>query len=116
MTYQPLDIEGRQRQIEAQAKREKERERKVRQEFRRRMQNREGRRDVWRAMERSGMFSYAFEPDTAKLAHREGKREEGLYLHWMILQNCPQLYPVMMEEMVKELIDERNSNNAGADE
>jgi hypothetical protein len=62
------------------------------------MGSKRGRRQVWRALERAGVFRTAFSGDALSMAFAEGSKREGYYLIGQIHTSCPERY----HEMVKE--------------
>ncbi len=59
----------------------------------------QGRRIVWRQLERTGVFrlSYA-QGDAMATAFNEGKRNTGLQLLAQVHALCPEQYPLMVQE------------------
>ena len=62
------------------------------------MQDRRGRRIVWRLLEKAGVFRTTFRPDALEMAFNEGIRNVGLLLVTEIHELCPEKYHVMAKE------------------
>lgn len=58
----------------------------------------QGRRIVWRLLEKAGVFNVTFDPNFGWMAFREGNRNLGLFIWLQIQTNCPELYPLMVDE------------------
>jgi hypothetical protein len=61
------------------------------------MSTKRGRRQVWRAMERAGVFRTSFSTDALVMAHEEGAKREGRYLFAMS-HALPERYIEMLKE------------------
>lgn len=102
--YDPLDIRGQER---AKAT-EDDRARLVREteeaDIKWLMGSKQGRRIVWRLLDRAGVFRLSFSTNAMQMAFAEGNRNEGLRTVAMIHKLCPEQYTVM----VKEATDDRH--------
>jgi hypothetical protein len=74
------------------------------------MRQRQGRRIVWRLLERAGVFRLSFNTNAMAMAFAEGNRNEGLRLLNQIQTICPELYTTM----VKEANDNRNVDDGSS--
>jgi hypothetical protein len=94
MNHDPTDISREQAQADK-ARRVAERENA---DFLAVMRTAEGRRLIWRLLERAGLFRSTFSENALLMAHAEGRRNEGLFLLDQINRLCPERYPVMAKE------------------
>ena len=62
------------------------------------MSNEKGRRVVWRLLERSGVYRSDFIPSTNESYFRAGDRNAGARLMALVLEHCPEKYPLMVLE------------------
>jgi hypothetical protein len=62
------------------------------------MGRKQGRRIVWRQLERAGVFKLSFNTNAMQMAFAEGNRNEGLRVLDLIHRLTPELYPVMVKE------------------
>lgn len=62
------------------------------------MGRKQGRRIIWRQLERAGVFRLSFNPNAMQMAFAEGNRNEGLRTLAAIHAHCPELYPTMLKE------------------
>lgn len=105
--YDPLDIqshEDKKLQSELQLKLDNEAEEE---DIKWLMQSKRGRRVIWRLLEQAGVFRLSFRPDAMQMSFAEGQRNSGLRILALVHDLCADLYPVM----IKEHVDERNSNS-----
>lgn len=72
------------------------------------MGNKQGRRIVWRLLEKAGVFRSSFRSDALSMAFSEGMRNTGLILMTEIGELCPEKYNIM----VKEARDNDDRTNA----
>lgn len=96
--YDPTDIRA---QADAQADKDLQRQLEKDQDdadFKWLMTHAEGRRIVWRMLERAGVYRLSFNTDALVMAFAEGCRNEGLRLMGQIHELCPAQYTVMVEE------------------
>ncbi len=66
------------------------------------MRHPQGRRIVWRMLDRAGVFRLSFDTEPLVMAFREGARNEGLRVLARIHELCPDRYPQMMREMTDD--------------
>lgn len=69
----------------------------------------QGRRIVWRLLDKAGVFRSSFDPMAMQMAFNEGNRNYGLYILDMVHEHCPELYRPMM----KEYLDGRPGKRRG---
>ena len=62
------------------------------------MSNKRGRRFVFRALERAGVWRISFDTNALSMAFNEGMRNEGLKLLQQITTSCPDRYAEMLKE------------------
>ena len=65
----------------------------------------QGRRIVWRMLERAGVFRSSFSSDAMAMAFNEGNRNSGLALLATVSNLSPAEYVEMMEEATNEAAD-----------
>lgn len=96
--YDPSDVQAQERvkaQADTRAKVVRDTEEA---DFKWLMGNRRGRRIVWRALDRAGVFRLSFNTNAMAMAFAEGNRNEGLRTIMQIHALCPDLYHVMVKE------------------
>lgn len=62
------------------------------------MSNAQGRRVVWRLLERAGVFRLSFNTNSMQMAFNEGHRYYGMHTLRLIHGHCPELYQTMIHE------------------
>lgn len=62
------------------------------------MSNKRGRRIVFRALERAGVWRLSFNTNALSMAFNEGMRNDGLRLMAQITAYCPDRYAEMLKE------------------
>lgn len=62
------------------------------------MQDKRGRRFVWRLLDKAGVFRITFRPNSDEGVFLEGMRNMGLVLMADINEVCPEKYQVMVNE------------------
>lgn len=62
----------------------------------------QGRRFVWRLLERAGVFRNSFSLNGLEMAFKEGNRNLGTFLLTEIHEHCPGRYVEMMKEQKRE--------------
>lgn len=93
----PLDLAGMasaQRAIDEQAQQEKQIEID---DFKFVMEDKRGRRFVWRLLEKCGVFRTSFTGDSETF-FKEGQRNVGLAILALVHEACPEKYTVMLKE------------------
>lgn len=58
----------------------------------------QGRRFVWRLLERAGVFRSSFSMNGLEMAHNEGNRNTGLFVLAEIQELCPERFTQMLKE------------------
>jgi len=76
------------------------------------MSTKQGRRYVWRQLERYGVFRTSFSSDPLIMAYNEGSRNQGLGLIADISEHCPERYAEMTREQRKAKEKEHGRGNA----
>jgi hypothetical protein len=96
--YDPLDTaaQAAAKEKETEAQRLK-REREV-EDFKFLMSSVQGRRFVWRMLEKAGVFRSSFSLNGLQMAFSEGNRNLGLMLIGEIHEHCPERYHQMVKE------------------
>lgn len=97
-THDPLDLTAIDARKEEKAKREKFEAESEKADFVWLMQNKRGRRFVWRLLDQSGTFRISFSTQAMQMAFNEGNRNMGNRLLALIHTYCPELYPVLVKE------------------
>ena len=62
------------------------------------MSSRQGRRIVWRLLQRAGVFRLSFNTNAMQMAFAEGNRNYGNALLGQVMKLCPDVYPRMVKE------------------
>ena len=62
------------------------------------MNERRGRRFVWRILERAGVFRSPFDTNALNMARKTGEKEFGIWVVVQINDICPELYMKMVRE------------------
>lgn len=62
------------------------------------MNNRRGRRILWRLLDQTGVFRSTFNPTAMVMAFQEGNRNFGNRMLGLIHTHSAELYPTMMKE------------------
>lgn len=97
----PTDIQERERlQIDKELKKRLEREAEEA-DIKWLMAGKQGRRIVWRMLERSGVYRSTFNSDAMLMAFAEGNRNSGLMLMMQVTTLCPDEYAEMLRESKK---------------
>ncbi len=96
--YSPTDLVG-----QAEAKEQAEaRERVLREteiaDVKWLMSSERGRRILYRLLELSGVFQISFDPNAAKMAFNEGRRNFGNQIFRQLMTVCPEQLPAMLKE------------------
>lgn len=95
--YDPLDIETQQLDKLVAERREKHYAAIEAADFAWLMQHPQGRRFVWRLMERAGLYRTTFTGDSTTF-YREGIRSFGILLMQLINDHCPDQYMPMVND------------------
>ncbi|KAF9396920.1 hypothetical protein CPC16_004253 [Podila verticillata] len=72
------------------------------------MSTKQGRRIIWRFLERAGVYRLSFNTNALAMAFAEGNRNEGLRLLGQIHTLCPEFYVAMVKEQNH---DNRNTDD-----
>ena len=97
----PTDIHEQERlQIDKELKKRLERETEE-SDIKWLMAGKQGRRIVWRMLERSGVYRSTFNSDSMLMAFAEGNRNSGLMLMTQVTTLCPDEYAEMLRESKK---------------
>ena len=97
MNKDPLDLQGQEKQREEAKKRAKLAADVEVEDFKWLMGNKQGRRIVWRLLERTGVYRTSFRLNN-EMAFLEGQRNVGLILIDLIHANSPEMYLTMLKE------------------
>lgn len=76
------------------------------------MSSAEGRRLVWRLLERAGVFRISYSADSDLTIFNEGQRNQGLRLFTDAQEFCPKLYLTMAQEAAADAARERAQEEA----
>lgn len=77
------------------------------------MGSKQGRRIVWRQLERAGVFRLSFSSDPLAMAFAEGARNDGLRTLAQIHALCPDLYSKMLKEQTHVNRNDDDDDDAG---
>lgn len=66
----------------------------------------QGRRIIWRMLNRTGVFRSSYSSDALAMAFAEGNRNIGLQLLAQVHELCPDQYPEMVREANERNIDD----------
>jgi hypothetical protein len=94
----PIDLRSQEEAKAEQAKRERLAQEVEDGDWKWLMDNKRGRRIVWRLLELSGVFRLSFNTNAMSMAFAEGNRNFGNRTLSKIHALCPELYPVMVKE------------------
>lgn len=75
------------------------------------MSSRQGRRIVWRWLDKAGVFRLSFNTDALSMAFAEGNRNNGLQLLAQAMSLCPDQYTEMTKEANNDAHDRYGSGN-----
>ncbi len=106
--HDPFDLSGQERaklQADARSKVERQIEQ---QDLKWLMKCKQGRRIMWRLLERTGLYRTSFNPNSMTMAFNEGNRNLGLVLMAQLNEACPERYTLMVQEQQ----DGRSSSSA----
>ncbi|THF64320.1 Bbp19 family protein [Pseudothauera rhizosphaerae] len=95
--FDPFDLRGQERKQRRDEERAQFRSQRDRDDFEWLMNDKRGRRIVWRLLERTGVFRSSF-TGNSETFFREGERNVGLLLMAMIHESAPEQYATMLEE------------------
>jgi hypothetical protein len=97
----PLDTSATEADAAAEERRKHERQRKDAEDFTWLMEHPQGRRFVWRLLERAGVYRTSFNSSGSVTAFNEGKRDIGLWVMTELHDHAP--------GALLEMITERNA-------
>jgi len=96
--YDPTDIKSQERtKAEADDRANLARDQEV-EDIKWLMSNKRGRRIVFRALERAGIWRSSFNTNALAMSFSEGQRNEGLRLLSQVTMHCPDRYTEMLKE------------------
>lgn len=96
--YDPTDIQSQDRSKARKAERSKLEQDNEVADLKWLMGTKQGRRIIWRQLDRAGVYRLSFNTNAMTMAFAEGNRNEGLRTVAMINANCPDLYTMMVKE------------------
>ena len=99
--FDPTDLQSQERDAAASAERNRKAVDVEIDDLKWLMSNKRGRRFVFRALERAGVWRLSFNTNALSMAFNEGQRNEGLRLMANITAHCPDRYTEMLEESKK---------------
>lgn len=108
-SHDPFDIVGQDRSKHERDERDKHQQRVEVEDIKWLMKGRQGRRIVWRLLEKTGVFRSSF-TGNSETFFREGMRNVGLMLLAQINETCPEQYTLMVQEQR----DVRTGNGASS--
>jgi hypothetical protein len=103
----PLDIRAQEKDEADRKEKQLRNSRQEAEDFKWLMQDKRGRRIVWRLLERTGIYRGGLR-DSQSMAFDEGARNIGIAYMAMIDENCPERYAAMVTEQRDY---DRSSNN-----
>lgn len=95
--YDPLDLPGQQRDKAEAERRERLARENEAEDFKWLMSHAQGRRFVWRLLEKAGMYRTSF-TGNSETFFREGQRNFGIMLTVLANEHCPEQYALMVSE------------------
>lgn len=98
MNTDPFDLEAQEAEQIEEAERHKVAKFLEDDAFKWLMSGPKGRRFVWGAMERSGLFNQSFDGTSEGTIFSDGLKNEGRYLMGRIFELCPEKFAVMIQE------------------
>jgi hypothetical protein len=75
------------------------------------MAAKQGRRFMWRLLERAGIYRVSFTGDALSTAFNEGTKNEGRYLLGLVTKHLPERYLEMLKEA--RTYERRNASSTG---
>lgn len=96
--HDPLDLRGQEKSQADRALKDKLARENEESDLKWLMQNKRGRRIVWRLLDQSGVFRLSFNTNAMQMAFSEGNRNFGNRTLAMIHALCPEQYPTMVKE------------------
>ena len=109
--FDPLDLRGQERKKAKAEQHARFVSQRDRDDFKWLMDDRRGRRIMWRLLERTGVFRSSF-TGNSETFFLEGQRNVGLMLMAQIHDACPEKYTAMLEEQKH---DAGNDDDGSAD-
>lgn len=97
MSHDPTDLRAQERSQAEKARLERHARQEEREDVKWLMKSRQGRRIVWRLLEKAGVFRSSFTGDNETF-FREGMRNVGLMLVAQVNDACPEQYTTMVQE------------------
>lgn len=94
----PTDLRGNEREVERDEALARETRRKEIEDLRWLMAHAQGRRVVWRLLERAGLYRTSFNHSGSLMAFNEGKRDMGLFVLAEISEAAPEGYVKLLKE------------------
>lgn len=96
--YDPTDIRAQEAARESHDREQKKSNDTEESDIKWLMRNKQGRRVVWRLLEKAGVFRSVFNTNAMAMSFAEGHRNYGLQTLTLIHAACPELFPVMLKE------------------
>lgn len=100
--YDPTDVNAQEAARESQDRERKQSKDTEESDLKWLMRNKQGRRIVWRLLEKAGVFRSVFNTNAMAMSFAEGHRNYGLQTLTLIHVACPELFPVMLKENTNE--------------
>ena len=107
MSFDPIDTTAVEQQREDRKSRDKQAARTEAEDVKWLMKSRQGRRIVWRLLDKTGVFKTSF-TGNSETFFREGQRNIGLMWLAQVNELCPEQY----SEMIKEQRDDRSNRSS----
>ena len=109
--YDPIDVQAQEAARESQDRERRLSKDTEESDMKYLMRNKQGRRIVWRLLERAGVFRSVFNTNAMAMSFAEGRRDYGLHTLALVHGACPEMFPVMLKE---NQIDNRNTDDDGS--
>jgi len=94
----PTDLEGQEQEAQDQQRKAQVRQQQEIADFKWLMDGKQGRRVVWRLLEKAGVFRSSFSTNALQMALGEGNRSYGLYWLNEVMTHCPDKFLLMINE------------------
>jgi hypothetical protein len=94
----PTDLQGQEQEQEDQQRKAQQRSEQEVEDFKWLMDKKQGRRVVWRLLEKAGVFRTSFSTNALQMALGEGNRSYGLFWLNEVMTHCPEKFLIMINE------------------
>lgn len=94
----PTDLQGQEQDQEDQRRKALARQEQEVADFKWLMDSKQGRRLMWRLLEKAGVFRTSFSTNALQMALAEGGRSYGLFWLGEVMAHCPEKFLMMINE------------------